>query len=274
MTQELPAGWISESVRVNGVRLRYIRSPGSGRPVVVAHGLYDNAISRLPLLSELASTHDVVAYDARGHGQSAAPPTGYSVADRVADCIGLLDALSIDSPVLLGHSTGANTVLAAAARQPQRPHALVAIDPAGLLDIEADPAVRRHNTCDRILEWHEHDADELLTADAGLRRHVQEDDEWLARALARARQQVDPNASLVSYHGFADPADVYPNVVAPTLILRADGDERQRTRDRARCDALANGRLVHVDGAGHTVVRDAREAATAEILAFLDTHSP
>lgn len=270
---ELPSGWTTGEITVNGVELRYIRSGGTERPLVVAHGLYDNAVSRLPLLSELSPTYDVVAYDARGHGQSDAPATGYSVENRVDDLIGLLDELSIESPILLGHSTGGNTILAAAARQPERPHTLVAIDPAGLLDIEPNPSIRKRHTRERIEEWHGHSAEELLTINETLSKYAQENNEGLARLLARARLQVHSNAALVTYHGFADPMEIYPNIVAPTLVLRADGDEAQRTRDRTCCDLLQKGRLIHIGGAGHTIVRDAREVATRQILEFLNTRS-
>ncbi|APW99333.1 alpha/beta hydrolase [Halobiforma lacisalsi AJ5] len=224
----------------------------------------------MPLVSDLDAEYDVVAYDARGHGLSDAPPTGYSVADRIDDLLGLLEELGLESPVLLGHSTGGNTVMAAGARRPERPHAIVAIDPAGLLDLEPDPKVRERRTRERIEEWHELSVEELLSVEEGLQDLVATGNERLARLLTRARQRVHPRAAAVTRHGFADPEEIYPEIAAPTLVLRADGDERQRERDRTRCARLPNGRLYHVDGAGHTVVRDAREEATRAVLEFLD----
>lgn len=274
MHHPFPEDWTVDDIETNGVRLRYVRAGGPGQSLVVAHGFYDNAACRLPLLRELASTYDVVAYDARGHGQSAAPDTGYTVPDRVDDLVGLLDELRLDSPALLGHSIGGNTVLAAAARHPERPAAVVAIDPAGLLDIESDPAIRERHAREQIEEWHAHTAEELLTEDESLRAYVEADEERLARLLAHARQQVHPNAAAVTHHGCALPKEIYPEITASTLVLRADGDEEQRTRDQQRCETLPAGRLVHVDGAGHTVVRDAREEATAEITGFLSSHLP
>lgn len=272
MEELFPADWTVDDVCANGVRLRYVRSGGPGPPVVVVHGFYDNAACRLPLLETLASSYDVVAYDARGHGQSAAPDTGYTVSDRVDDLLGLVEQLSIDAPGLLGHSMGGHTVLTAAARQPECPAAVVAIDPAELLDIESDPAVRERHTRARIEGWHDHTAEELLTVEESLRAHVQAGDERLARLLARARQQVDPAAAAVTRHGCVAPDEIYPAVAAPTLVLRADGDDDQRTQDRNRCALLPEGRLTHIEGAGHTVVRDAREEATTAILEFLDAH--
>lgn len=273
MNEQLPEEWVDDEVTVNGLRLRYLRTNGPGRPLVVAHGFYDDGPSRLPLISELASEYDVIAFDARGHGRSEAPATGYSVADRVDDLVGLLEELSLESPILLGHSTGGNTVMAAGARQPKRPHAIVAIDPAGLLDIETNPDVRERHTREQIEEWHSYSAEKLLTVDANLQELVQEGNDRIARLLARARQQVHPHAAAVTRHGFADPEEIYPKIDAPTLVLRADGDEKQRTRDRNRCALLPDGCLLHIHDAGHTVVRDAREEATRAIMEFLEAQS-
>lgn len=48
----------------------------------------------------------LIAPDARGHGDSAAPATGYDSADFVADTTAILDALAIDRVLVVGHSMG------------------------------------------------------------------------------------------------------------------------------------------------------------------------
>jgi len=54
----------------------------------------------LTLAAPVASAGiDVIAYDLRGHGRSELPPTGYRVADFVADLTGLLDELAVTEPV-------------------------------------------------------------------------------------------------------------------------------------------------------------------------------
>ncbi|APW99334.1 alpha/beta hydrolase [Halobiforma lacisalsi AJ5] len=45
MNERLPEDWVDDDVRVNGVRIRYLRTGGSSRPLVVAHGLYDDVPS-------------------------------------------------------------------------------------------------------------------------------------------------------------------------------------------------------------------------------------
>ena len=108
---------------------------GEGPPVVLLHGL--TASRRYVLhgsrLVERAG-YGVVAYDARGHGQSdPAPSSGaYRYVDYTADAVALLDALRIDRAVLVGHSMGAHTAAAVAISHPERVTALVLGAPAHL----------------------------------------------------------------------------------------------------------------------------------------------
>ncbi|QLH76433.1 alpha/beta hydrolase [Halosimplex rubrum] len=273
-----PAEWEQAFVEVDdGVRLHYARTGGDGPTVVVAHGVFDDGRCRTPLARDLADDYDVVCYDARGHGQSDAPESGYDADTRAADLVGLLDGLDVADPILVGHSMGGDTVLAAAANYPDRPRAVVAVDPACLLGHNAEN--RGEDRVDdaelegirqRVLWWQDHTKAELLDADDELAGHVAAGDEELASLLADARLRVSPNIVEVFASGWVDPEAAFPGIETPTLVLRADVDETARERDRAAVDRLPDGRLLHVDDAGHCVFRDRRERATEELRSFLD----
>jgi pimeloyl-ACP methyl ester carboxylesterase len=110
-----------------------VTDSGGGRAIVLAHGL--TATRRYVLhgsrILERAG-YRVVAYDARGHGQSspAPDPSAYRYHELVADLEAVLDALQIERTVLAGVSMGAATTLAFALRTPERVCALVQITPA------------------------------------------------------------------------------------------------------------------------------------------------
>ena len=74
----------------------------------------------------------MVAYDARGHGESAAPEdrSAYEYADLAGDLGAVLDDLDIERAVLAGHSMGAATAIRFAIHSPERVAALVQITPA------------------------------------------------------------------------------------------------------------------------------------------------
>ena len=74
----------------------------------------------------------LIAYDARGHGESTAAPDAqaYEYADLVADLGAVLDSLEIERAVLVGSSMGAATALAFALEAPARVAAIVQATPA------------------------------------------------------------------------------------------------------------------------------------------------
>lgn len=279
MTQDVrpPDGWTEGFVAVDdGVALHYDRSGGDGPTVVIAHGVFDDGRCRLPLARDLADNYDVVVYDARGHGHSDAPESGYGPSDRAADLVGLLDGLDVADPVLFGHSMGGDTVLATAAEYPDRPRAVVAVDPACLLEHnranrEGDGVgeAEIEGVREQLLWWQDHTKAELLRADDGLAEHVDAGETDLASLLADARLRVSPNITEVFRHGWLDPEASFPAIAAPTLVLRADVDDEARGRDRDAVDLIPDGRVVHVDDAGHTVFRDQRAVATEELRSFL-----
>ena len=95
----------------NGVKIRYVVE-GAGEPVVLIHGFTVDldANWRAPgLIAELAKSHQVIAYDNRGHGKSDKPhdPKKYGM-EMVADAVRLLDHLKIKKAHVVGYSMGAS----------------------------------------------------------------------------------------------------------------------------------------------------------------------
>jgi pimeloyl-ACP methyl ester carboxylesterase len=118
-------------VVANGVRHHVQRLGHGAHTVVFVHGLVMDNLSSFyfTLANPVAETADVMLYDLRGHGMSERPPTGYRVADLVADLAALLDALAITRPIdLVGNSFGGLVALAFAAAHPERVARLALID--------------------------------------------------------------------------------------------------------------------------------------------------
>src|SRR5829696_2094829 len=106
---------------------------GEGTPVVLLHGL--TATRRYVVMGSRSlerSGHRVVAYDARGHGESAPAPLpdayGYDV--LAGDLEAVLDELGIERAVLAGASMGAHTIARLALESPGRVAGLVLVTPA------------------------------------------------------------------------------------------------------------------------------------------------
>jgi pimeloyl-ACP methyl ester carboxylesterase len=111
----------------------YQERSGEGPPVVLLHGL--TATHRYVVMGSKSlqrAGHDVLAYDARGHGASdpAGDPEAYTYGDLTGDLIGVLDDAGLDRAILAGASMGAHTAVRLALEHPERVAGLVVVTPA------------------------------------------------------------------------------------------------------------------------------------------------
>lgn len=99
---------------------------GTGRPVLLVHGYPLSRAMWAPQLSGLSDAARVLAIDLRGHGESDALPGPYSMDLLADDCVGLLDALGIREPIVLGGlSMGGYVAFAFWRRYPERVAGLI-----------------------------------------------------------------------------------------------------------------------------------------------------
>lgn len=87
---------------------------GSGTPIVLVHGITDNRRSWDLVVDDLATDHEVITLDLRGHGESA-KAADYSLMRLVTDVAEVCADLGLEAPVLVGHSLGGIAVTAAGA---------------------------------------------------------------------------------------------------------------------------------------------------------------
>ena len=118
-----------QDVAANGLRLHVYRTGTDKPPLVFAHGITDNGLCFLPIAEQLAEDFEIVLYDARGHGRSDPSPPGTTPLDRARDLGGLVEALALHKPGLLGHSMGGATVALFAGLSPHVPGYIILEDP-------------------------------------------------------------------------------------------------------------------------------------------------
>ncbi|WP_256837342.1 alpha/beta fold hydrolase [Pseudomonas aeruginosa] len=93
-----------------------IRECGQGPVVVLLHGIGSGSASWLHCAQRLAAGNRVIAWDAPGYGLSSPlPPAWPKACDYAARLELLLDALGVESCLLVGHSSGALMATAYAA---------------------------------------------------------------------------------------------------------------------------------------------------------------
>jgi N-formylmaleamate deformylase len=125
--ESIPAA--SRYVRANGLNHHVLDYGGSGPALLVVPGITSPAITWDFIAQPLSADAHVLVLDVRGRGLSDHPVTGYSLADYAADAAGVIGALGLERPILLGHSMGARIAAATAYENPGLTGPLVLVDP-------------------------------------------------------------------------------------------------------------------------------------------------
>jgi pimeloyl-ACP methyl ester carboxylesterase len=258
---------LSGYVDANGIKIHYHRTGGNRPPMVLAHGFSDNGLCWTRLVQALQNDYDIIMYDARGHGLSDAPENGYSPDDRVEDLVGLIRALELDRPILMGHSMGAGTVGLTISKYPDIARAAILEDPglhrrseSSLSEKELENRMEQRRA--EILERKSMTREQLMELASTKVHPGWHEDEYTH--WADSKLQLSPNV-IKSWTGRSWIGDAFARTRIPVLVLKQDTDEEGKERDREVVSLLPHGELVHVEGAGHNIRRD-RYEATVEIL--------
>jgi pimeloyl-ACP methyl ester carboxylesterase len=97
--------------------------------MVLVHGLTDNGLAWTRFAKVFQVTYDLVMVDARGHGLSDKPETGYAPMEHARDLAGVIHALGLQRPVVVGHSMGGITTSLLCAEFPELVSTAILEDP-------------------------------------------------------------------------------------------------------------------------------------------------
>jgi pimeloyl-ACP methyl ester carboxylesterase len=120
-----------QSVKVHGHSVAYRRA-GEGEVVVLIHGLAGNSRTWKDVMPALARTHDVIAPDLMGHGDSAKPMGDYSLGAHASGLRDLLLTLGVPRATIVGHSFGGGVAMQLAYQHPEMCDRLVLVGSGGL----------------------------------------------------------------------------------------------------------------------------------------------
>lgn len=126
-------------VTVNDIEIFYFDSKSKGPIILCLHGRWGRAETWTDFIGHYGNEYRVLAPDQRGHGLSGKPVAKYTAAEMAADMIALLDLLSIESVILVGHSMGGYIAGYLAARYPKYVKVLAILDKSASGPKKADP---------------------------------------------------------------------------------------------------------------------------------------
>jgi pimeloyl-ACP methyl ester carboxylesterase len=111
---------------VDGSELTY-RVSGDGPPVLLIHGAFGVLEVWGDVQDALATTHQVISYDRRGHGRS---PNGTSdMRVHARDVAGLIEHVATEPAIVVGWSGGAAVAMELIRTRPEKVKAAVLIEP-------------------------------------------------------------------------------------------------------------------------------------------------
>jgi pimeloyl-ACP methyl ester carboxylesterase len=254
----------------------YYETHGEGKPLVLISGLGYPMWQWHKMVPFLAEHFKVITFDNRGVGQSDKPAGSYTAQMLAADTVGLLDALSIEKTIIMGHSMGGFIAQAIALDFPQRVDKLilcstnfggprhVPVTPEAmkvLTDVTTDALTRFKNGLG------------VSTAPGWAEKNPDMVEEWVRWRVANPIEPGPYQSQLAIGLGLLPEAAAFeaklPSINIPTLILFGEHD---KVVPPANADLLskqiANSQIIIFPDAGHFFPIEIPEAASHAVIEF------
>jgi 3-oxoadipate enol-lactonase len=233
--------------------LLYFTEHGSGRPLLLVHGLMMSGEMFEPALVEhFATRHRVIIPDLRGHGRSRGLPPPYGASQLASDLSHLLDHLGIDSTAVLGYSHGGAIAQQLALDDPKRCNRLV---------LACTYAYNMATT----REWIEDHLALLFIRVLGLKRFANlavsqgmpQVDKERANRLADIIRNQDLKLMLTAWREMMvfDSRKRVAEIRCPTLVIAGSNDKGVPAHHAKMLHGgIPGSRLVLINGADHTLI--------------------
>lgn len=250
----------------DGTTLSYVATgPVNGVPVLLLHAWGESRRSFERLVPLLPATVRAMAIDLRGHGRSDKPLVGYSLGGMAADVLGFMDAVGLETAVLLGSSSGGYVAQQVAVAAPDRVAGLVLVGSPRSLQGRPDFA----DEVDRLVD--------------------PVDPDWVRRSLAwfpcftpvppwyledrvRDGAKIPAHVWIAALNGLiaAKPPTDTGAITCPTLILWGGKDGvLSRAQQDGLVAAIPGSRLVVYGDTGHLVLWEQPRRIAVDLAAFL-----
>jgi len=278
----------SRFVEVAGITLHY-KQLGEGEPaMVLLHGFGASTFSWREVMEPLSAYGTVIAFDRPAFGLTERPlPTAddwpdynpYSVEAQPNLVLGLMDALGLDSAILVGNSAGGTVSLLTALQAPDRVDALILVDAAVYAGGGTPPLLRpllstpqmRHLgplIARRIRDW---GVDFGRSAWHDPERIPAEFWEGYTKPL-RAENWDRALWELTSASRPTDLPERLGEISMRALVITGDDDRIVPPEQSVRlADELPDADLVFIEACGHVPHEECPEPWLAAVDAFLDS---
>jgi len=271
----------------HGLELHLLEWSTEGVPLVLLHGLGNEAHLWDDFVPSVAPHYRVLALDQRGHGDSDWDPEARYDAESMADDLeAVLDALEIDRFVLVGFSMGGRVSMTFAGRHPERLAGLVIadigpeVDARGVLRIGGEMAEHRAPVFTDVQEYaamlslnypagQPHALKRM--AEFGLRQREDGLFELKMDPKLRGERPTDEATKAKEEAFIQQQWDALARVPCATLVVRGAASDilSPEIADKMVDEVLQNGRLAIVPQAAHSIMTDNPEGFDEAVCSFV-----
>lgn len=253
--------------RPDGARIHY-QVAGQGEPLLLIHGypLSEELFSRNR--EALSESYQVITPTLRGYGMSEAPDNTATIQTYAEDMLALMDELGVQQAIIGGMSMGGPITFEMYRQAPERFKGMILIDtiaaPAG------PPEAGLWNGVAELAQNEDVSAlvpalmKDMLTGDT--RMNMPEQVEFLSNIF----EQASLEAAVAGANALANRPDSQPTlstITVPTLILVGLEDTVYPFEiAQMMNDAIANSKLIILNGASHAAIYEAADQANQAIL--------
>ena len=234
---------------------------------------------RADFIQRLSSMFRLIRFDKRGTGLSDRPTAMATLEQRADDIRAVMDAVGVDSAIILGLSEGASMAAMFAATHPQRTRALLIWGGmARFVATEDHPWGMSREEYDQLIQdvqdnW----PSEWYIRGPGAGFGPDADNALVQFFIRYGRAGASPSAA-AAYERMNAEIDIRPilgAIKAPTLVMNRTGDpvaSCDGARDMAK--RISGARFVEFPGNTHSMMAIAPEKVLAEIQAFITGARP
>jgi 3-oxoadipate enol-lactonase len=265
----------AKSIQVNEIQVSYLEegSP-TGFPLIFIHGFPFNKWMWEKQLVSIKENYRLIAYDVRGHGETEAGSSAFSVSQFGDDLIALMDALHIEKAIVAGLSMGGYIALNAIKKSPDRFAGLLLCDTQCGADT-AEGKEKRKKTIDFIkrngLEVYAQESLKNLFAPASLEGKMNE-----VLFIEETILQSKADNICLTLQALADRKETCSSlkkIKVPVAILVGQEDKVTSPETAEKMHKSITGSTLHIiEEAGHLSNLEKPDVFNEYVLQFLKTN--
>lgn len=263
---------IQKSLTTNGATIQYWTNENINKPAIFfLHGAAMDHKMFDAQYSTLTADYNIIAWDARGHGESRPVEGKFGLGDLAKDCLNIMDDLQIPQAVLLGQSEGGMIAQEVYRLQPHRVKAVVTVgaSPIMLTYTKSDIWLLKFST--KIIKlWPYANFMKALALKTSIKKDVQE---YAMRTVRNISKKDflniwDGVTNSLSHEGIPD-----MHITIPLLISYGEKDTtgtvKKNNQRWKQYEPTAQ--LVIIPEAGHNANQDNADFFNETLLKFLAT---